>query len=319
VSEPIVVGDVGYRRCMRLRHGVTVELAIKILQERISDSQQASASNAAGAEVKRQAYLNWINTTQVSLRMVFSDTEAEDTLLARAYWHICQMSSQSDERLLNRLIGEELVFQVGHPGIHGDPVGRLGAVMTRLRSWTGPGARRGHICVLDTNALLHYTRFDQLPWPARLTRESVRLVIPLVVVDELDAKKYARREEFQQRARELLTLIDSYVTTSPPAGYAAISAGVTVEVLPDEPGHNRTVTADQEILERCEFMQQVTGQPVALITGDSGMRINAQARGIEVFKLAADDLLPRHKPTASETPATPEPGAAPDHPQQRAT
>src|SRR5260370_10101777 len=119
------------------------------------------------------------------MRMVFSGTEAEDTLLARGYWHICQMSSQSDERLLNRLIGEELVFQVGHPGIHGDPGGCLGAVITRLRSWIGPAARRRHICVLDTNALLHYTRFDQLPWPARLTRESVRLVIPPVVFHEL--------------------------------------------------------------------------------------------------------------------------------------
>jgi rRNA-processing protein FCF1 len=300
---------------MRLRHGVTAEHAIKSIQERISNSQQASASNASGAEVKRQAYLNWVNTTQVSVRMVFADTEAEDTLLARGYWHICQMSSQSDEKLLNRLIGEELDFQVGHPGIQGDPGGRLGAVITRLRSWIGPAARRGHICVLDTNALLHYTRFDQLPWSARLSREFVRLVIPLVVVDELDAKKYARREEFQQRARELLTLVDGYVTASPPAGYSAIGAGVTVEVLPDELGHIRMVTADQEILERCEFMQQVTGQPVTLITGDSGMRINAQARGIDVFKLTADDLLPRHKPTATQTPATPEASPAPDDPQ----
>ena len=150
---------------MRLRHGVTVEQAIKIVKARVSDSQQASASNAAGAEVKRQVYINWVSTTQTSMRMVFSDTEVEDTLLARGYWHICQMSSQTDERLLNRLIGEELVFQVRHPGIHGAAGGRLGAVRPRLHSWFGPAARHGLICVPDTNALLHYTRFDQLPWP----------------------------------------------------------------------------------------------------------------------------------------------------------
>lgn len=38
---------------------------------------------------------------------------------------------------------------------------------------------------------------------------------PTAVAVALDAKKYARREEFQQRARELLALIDRYVTASP--------------------------------------------------------------------------------------------------------
>ena len=51
---------------------------------------------------------------------------------------------------------------------------------------------------------MHYTRFDRLDWRARLRMDTVRLVIPLAVVDELDGKKYARRDEFQQRARELL-------------------------------------------------------------------------------------------------------------------
>jgi len=95
------------------------------------------------------------------------------------------------------------------------------------------------MCVPDTNALLHYTRFDLLPWAERMQVGLVRLVIPIAVVDELDAKKYARREEFQQRARELLALIDRHVTAAPPDGYSRMSQGVTVEVLPDEAGHLR--------------------------------------------------------------------------------
>jgi rRNA-processing protein FCF1 len=280
---------------MRLRRGVTVEQAIKALDERISDAQQASAQNASGSEVKRQAYLNWVSTTQQQLRTIFADTELEDSLLGRGYWHICGLSSHTDERLLNRLIGEELVFQVGHPGMHGDPHGLVGEVAAWLRALMRLASRPGRICVPDTNALLHYTWFDQLPWAERMQVPQVRLVIPLAVVDELDAKKYARRAEFQQRARELLTRIDRFVSSSPPDGYSPVREGVTVEILPDEPGHLRVQGNDQEILERCEFLQQVTGRPVTLITGDSGMRINAQNRGIEVFKLSADDLLPRYR------------------------
>jgi predicted ribonuclease YlaK len=160
------------------------------------------------------------------------------------------------------------------------------------------------MCVPDTNALLHYTRFDLLPWAERMQVGLVRLVVPIAVVDELDAKKYARREEFQQRARELLALIDRHVTAAPPDGYSRMSQGVTVEVLPDEAGHLRGASNDQEILGRCELLRQATGSPATLITGDCGMRTSAQARGIDVFKLSDSDLLPRHRPQP-DAPATP--------------
>lgn len=65
-------------------------------------------------------------------------------------------------------------------------------------------------------------------------------------------------------------------------------------MLPDEPGRIRAADADQEIMERCEFLTQVSG-PAILLTRDSGVRIAARARGIEVIKLDEEDLLPRHR------------------------
>jgi hypothetical protein len=299
---------------MRLRFGVTVEQAVVTLTSAISDSSRV-ATSITHPEQKRDAYLDWVDTTLQRLRTVFSDMELEDSLLGRGYWHICALPLQSgqgpgartpSELILSRLINEELVFQAGHFGVPGDPQGRIGDAVTRLRALTPPGSRPGRIYVVDTNALLHYTRFDRLPWTERLPGFPVRLIIPIVVVDELDAKKYARREEFQQRARELLTLIDGYVTASPPDGYANLANGVTVEVLPDEPGHLRMPDNDQQILERCEFLHQVTGHPATLVTGDSGMRIQAQSRNIDVFKLSDPDLLPRYARAA----ATPAPDSA---------
>jgi hypothetical protein len=60
------------------------------------------------------------------------------------------------------------------------------------------------------------------------------------------------------------------------------------------------VSTDQEILERCEFLHQATGLGATLITGDSGARINARARGIDVYKLPVEELLPRFRPPAGE-------------------
>jgi hypothetical protein len=52
-AEETAPGDEGcsrYSPSMRLRHGVTVEMAIRALEERISASQQASARNSTGPE-----------------------------------------------------------------------------------------------------------------------------------------------------------------------------------------------------------------------------------------------------------------------------
>jgi rRNA-processing protein FCF1 len=288
---------------MHLRHGVTVEQAIQGLSEIITESQRTrSIGPSIALRAKLNSYLNWVYGAQARLRLLFSDTELEDSLLARAYWHV-STSSVSPSPELHRLIDEELVFQAGNPGIPGD-TGRLGEAADRLRQRRRLADRSGRICVPDTNALLHYTRFDQLPWRARVGQPAVRLIIPLAIIDELDNKKYARREEFQQRAREMLAMIDRYETAAPDA-YVPLQEGVTFEILPDEPGHFRAASTDQEILERCEFLTQVTGTSAILVTGDSGVRINARARGVEVIKLREDDLLPRFR--SPQQPATAEP------------
>jgi hypothetical protein len=297
---------------MRLRHGVTVEQAIQALGEIITESQQPrNIRQPSDLRIKLNSYLNWIYGAQIRLRSIFADTELEDSLLARAYWHV-SMASIPPSPELGRLVDEELIFQAGHPGVPGDRSGRLGEVMDQLRGWRRLANRGGRICVPDTNALLHYTRFDQLPWRERIGQPVVRLVVPLAVIDELDNKKYARREEFQQRARELLILIDRYETAAPDA-HVQLHEGVTFEVLPDERGHFRAPSTDQEILERCEFLAQVTGSAVTLVTGDSGVRINARARDIEVTKLGEEDLLPRFRAPSSPTQHNPmdRPEAAP--------
>jgi len=263
-------------------------MAIKTLEDITFLSQEPHNASFEHIEEKITSYLNWVNACQLALRHVFADSEL-DLLLGRGYWHICNANLQPFP--LERLINEEIVFQVGHVGT--SDVGRLGEAANRLRALARLGQREGSMYVLDTNALLHYTRIDQLDWRGRMGAQKVRLIIPLIVIDEIDSKKYARRGEYQDRARDILTLIDRTITNAG-GGYMPLREGVTAEVLPDEEGHFRAPSADQEILERCEFLHQMTGHPVTLVTGDSGVRINARSRGIAVFKLSHDDLLPRY-------------------------
>jgi hypothetical protein len=137
---------------------VTVEQAIKALEQRISDAQQVV--NASGPDRRRPQYLTWVDTTQQHLRTVFADTELEDSLLGRGYWHICELASQFDHqmRMLDRIIGEELVFQVGHPGIHGDLGGHLGEVACGLRDLRQLASREHGIAKVILRSASHSGR-----------------------------------------------------------------------------------------------------------------------------------------------------------------
>ena len=126
---------------MRIRHGVTVDSAIKALDEIISRSQEPRNVMAEEPVLRLNSYLSWVDTTQTQLRTVFADTEIEDSLLSRGYWHICNVTDIP--RTLSRLIKEELVSQAGHVNVFSDPHGRLGEAASRLRRLLAIGSRPG--------------------------------------------------------------------------------------------------------------------------------------------------------------------------------
>jgi hypothetical protein len=62
---------------------------------------------------------------------------------------------------------------------------------------------------------------------------------------------------------------------------------MTVDILPDAPAHRRQADNDTELLDRTEFVTQVTGKFVTLVTADRGMRV----RGKLCKLLRADSLV----------------------------
>ena len=65
--------------------------------------------------------------------------------------------------------------------------------------------------MLDTNILLQYQEPSKVRWRDVLRVESVRLIVPLRVVEELDAKKYSASKRLAERARVLLPRLEELV------------------------------------------------------------------------------------------------------------
>ncbi|MFF1676111.1 PIN domain-containing protein [Streptomyces sp. NPDC058256] len=142
---------------------------------------------------------------------------------------------------------------------------------------------QGQTVVLDTNDLLHYSRYDKIPWAAVYGKGTV-VVIPHVVVDEIDKKSYATSDSIRKRARGVFALLEQ--TLAEQREGSSVAGGVKVEVMLDEPGHVRLPNNDDEIVARaCELKQAIAPTQVTVLTGDNGMRARALAWGLEADKL----------------------------------
>ncbi len=157
----------------------------------------------------------------------------------------------------------------------------LGNELHRMK--TAYAHHQGKTVVLDTNDLLHYSRYDKIPW-ARLYGEGAVVVIPHVVVDEIDKKSYATSDTVRRRARGVFALLEQTLTEQREDG--ARAGGVRIEVLLDEPQHVRLPNNDDEIVARaCELQQSIAPVQVTVLTADNGMRARALAWGLDAGKL----------------------------------
>ncbi|MFH9016117.1 PIN domain-containing protein [Streptomyces sp. NPDC017943] len=136
--------------------------------------------------------------------------------------------------------------------------------------------------VLDTNDLLHYMRFDKIPWQ-RLFGRGTSVMIPHVVIDEIDKKSYDTHDTgVRKRARGVFALLEQILAQIEADGHAVVNEDTVVDVLLDEPGHVRLTNNDDEIVARACYLQQaIAPAPVTVITGDNGMRARALSWGLK--------------------------------------
>jgi hypothetical protein len=257
---------------LRPREGVTADRAIAALRPLIVEAGNIASVGATpgGVPALRDAYLTWVEAVERQLTSLTRDRAVAGMLQTPRYWHIRQIQSRVDARPAP-LVEAEVGVQ---RGALEDLVADLQARIDRL-SATG-----GTIAVLDTNILLQYEEPSKVPWRDVLGVQSVRLIVPLRVVAELDAKKYSGSKRLAERSRALLPRLEALVGRDGSPG--PIADGVTIEV-PVEPGSRwRPADADEEILAFCAELPQLVGAPAALVTADTAMRLRAGAQGTPV-------------------------------------
>ncbi len=153
---------------------------------------------------------------------------------------------------------------------------------------------------LDTNVYLHYEPFDQIPWLKTLAASEVTIIVPPIVVRELNKHKdTSANTHLRRKASSILTRLYSLFKTE-----NAVQVRDCVKVCledrdpPDDiytaPDLNRSIQDDQLIASIIQFREENPGVDVVLVTADSGLLLMGKAKrhGIQVAELPDNTRLP---------------------------
>lgn len=252
---------------MRLRHKVdyTIETLTRL-------RGQLGNTRAGGPQPwdRRDQWLRWWSEADGQLRNLFTDGD----LAASLYVSAEKIRDVNLGALPYVLMNRETDFWEK----------RLGQVIGELEALKPFIERPGLIVVPDTSAFLEGVYFTDLDWQSLIgagAREPVRLVVPVLVIEELDEKKRGK-DRVQDRAKSVLRRL--WELTGGDAKQAAAIPGsrpVTVEVLADDSWHVRRPVNDNEMIERAITAGELIGRGPVLAAGDYSMLYQASAAGLK--------------------------------------
>lgn len=260
---------------------------VDYLARKLADCLHGPRPNA---QQDREAWLEWWTEADMKLRELF----VEDDLLvplAQAAAEIRNLNLPApayDAPIQSFIIRERDVW-----------VDRLNSAVKKLRHLEDFVIRPGRVAVLDTSAFHEFDRFWAADW-ARVTEADpphvsaaglpIRLVVPLVVVEELDDQKHHQNGRVRQAARDILRHLRELprVSTSAVADVLRVDARVTMEILLDDRAHARLSVNDAEIIECAVTLRSLfpVSRRVILVSGDVSMEFRAEGLGLETRHVA---------------------------------
>ena len=239
-------------------------------------------------------YLAWALETARLLRNRISSADIDRLIFTPMFWRLRNAFSSGRDKFDNELLGIEIT----------DRAEVLDRAWTALNNEINRWNDSTVLAMVDTTVFInHDEKIKDIPYAKELNLgfEPVRLVVPRVVVDELDRLKESGNQQVRWRAGHTLGVLDellrqprSRVTIrEADENFTAIAnAGgmprdkVTIEVLFDDPHHVRVEDNDDEIINRALALQAYACRPVRLLTMDTSMALRARMLDLNVCKIS---------------------------------
>jgi len=251
--------------------------AVEILRSLIHEAENGRTAGVDGPASKRQLD-GWGSLVESKLRSSFGIVATMAFINTQRYMLIQAMDPS--ENAMKGAVYAEMTSQAKRLEEIAEHVERKIAIFK---------AAPGRIVVPDTTAVLRMRPLTVLDLTKITGGEEARLVLPLRVVEELDAKKYGKDATFRNVVRNLLPKIENLLDGAG-GPVAQVTSKLTIEILLPPGPRRRIDDADGEILDVCLQLRQFTGQEVTVLTLDTAMRTRARASGLQPVRPTADLL-----------------------------
>jgi len=272
---------------IRLLPGQSRDHALQVLQTQLSGLWNVNGN--AGESLRR--YLEWVTDATTQVCSVVVQADADRLVSSPGYDRLLQLFGVLDLEAPARMERSRVINGLVHAEVAARKAAFeavIAAVRLQIDRWTGPGK----FVVCDTNFYLAGAGPFGDPGFVEVFGEheqGIRIILPMVVVEELDRAKLGR-DEFRGRAQVTLARLDALFAN--PMEIVEIGPKATVELLFDPPGHVRIADADSEIIDRALAVQGLAARPVTLVTHDTNMSMKSRVAGLRVLKLVAPERPP---------------------------
>jgi PIN domain len=152
---------------------------------------------------------------------------------------------------------------------------------------------------LDTNVILQCKNLEELPWSEVTAAETIRLVLPGIVCDQLDrlkndgsSRRAKRARKASSRCDEILDSKDQKIVIrkSAPAVTLELAAGPKPKQT-DFPDLDLSYDDDRLIAETLSFRRANDGLDVRLLTDDVGPKMTAKRHGLPYTSIPSEGWL----------------------------
>ncbi len=280
------------------RPGISLDNLLKDLA--FARSDLSSRVTGAGTAYRRVlALLEWAGQAARSLGYQVSEADLAALVLSHRYELMLSSfgTMASDEVEVRSVVNDLVTLEVEERSK------ALDTAVKTLEAERGRWSEAGVLVVPDSSFYIrHPHKLETVDFGSllKLWEEHVTVLMPLVIVDELDGLKQHSKPHVRWRAGYTLAVIDRLFkgTRGPallrerddsPLKSGGIPRGrVNIELLFDSPGYVRLPINDDEIVDRAGAVQSLAERPVTMLTYDTGQSTRARNAGLEVMKLTEE-------------------------------
>ncbi|PRX63825.1 PIN domain-containing protein [Nonomuraea fuscirosea] len=246
------------------------------------------------------SYLHWSAEMAAHLRGHITARDIDRLILTRRHWALQQIIGSTTFGMPGsaKIAGVAHVVRTELAERVDDLKKAIEAFEDQVQNWSSLGL----FVVADSSFYIQHTdRFDKTDFGTLVGAreyETVNLLFPMVVVDELDGLKQHGKNHTRWRAGHTLAVLDR-VLVSPTHGIFSSRGAVglngevakidvTVEVVLDPPGHTRLPINDDEIIDRAKAIEPLAARAITLLTYDTSQATRGRQAGLRVIKLKTE-------------------------------